>query len=109
MSAPVTVSPDTLTLTWVVAGGLILELLVLIVFLVRVAWWLSRRFTLIDAAFAASAREIAGVKADVSNDIAGRKVVAEARTDIALIKAAVAEFRERLDRIEAAQDARRQA
>ncbi|MFM8700006.1 MAG: hypothetical protein ACKOC1_01210 [Hyphomicrobiales bacterium] len=51
---------DTLTLTWVVAGSLILELLVLIVFLVRVAWWLSQRFTLIDATLAASAFHVLG-------------------------------------------------
>ena len=30
---------------------MVLELLVLIVFLVRVSWWLSHRFTMIDASF----------------------------------------------------------
>lgn len=109
MASPVNVSAETLTLTWVVAGSLILELLVLIVFLVRVAWWLSRRFTLIDATLAANARELSALEADVSNDIAGRKVVAEARTDIALIKAGMAEFRERIDRIETNLDARKHA
>ena len=53
--------------------------------------------------------EIVALKADVSNDIAGRKVVAEARTDIAQIKATLAEFRERIDRIEANQDGRKHA
>ena len=46
---------------------------------------------------------------DVSNDIAGRKVVAEARTDIAQMKATLAEFRERIDRIEANEDGRKHA
>ena len=80
-TAAVTVAPDAITITWVVAGGIIAELLILIVFLVRVAWWLSQRFTLIDASFAASAREIAAIRADVSNDIAGRKAVREGGED----------------------------
>jgi len=54
-AAAVTVAPETLTVTWLVAGGIIAQLLILIVFLVRVAWWLSHRFTLIDATLAASA------------------------------------------------------
>ena len=108
-AAPISVGADALTLTWVVVGSLILELLVLIVFLVRVAWWLSQRFTLIDATLAANAKEITAIKEDVSNDIAGRRVVAEARTDIAQIKATIGEFRERIDRIEANQDARKHA
>ena len=108
-AAAVTVAPETLTITWLVAGGIIAELLILIVFLVRVAWWLSQRFTLIDATLAANAKEIVALKADVSNDIAGRKVVAEARTDIAQIKATMAEFRERIDRIEANEDGRKHA
>ncbi len=54
------------------------------------AWWLSHRFTLIDATLAGNAKEIVALKTDVSNDIAGRKVVAEARTDIAQIKATLA-------------------
>lgn len=110
MSAtPISVGADALTLTWVVVGSLILELLVLIVFLVRVAWWLSQRFTLIDATLAANAKEIVAIKVDVSNDIAGRRVVAEARTDIAQMKATLAEFRERIDRLETNQDARKHA
>jgi hypothetical protein len=100
-AAAVTVAPETLTITWLVAGGIIAELLILIVFLVRVAWWLSHRFTLIDATLAGNAKEIGAIKIDVSNDIAGRKVVAEARTDIAQIKATLGEFRERIDRFEA--------
>jgi hypothetical protein len=108
-AAPVSVSADTLMLTWVVVGSLILELLVLIVFLVRVAWWLSQRFTLIDATLAGNAKEVLALKADVSNDIAGRKVVADARTDIAQIKVTLAEFRERVERIEAREDGRKQA
>lgn len=108
-AAPISVGADTLTLTWVVAGGLIVELLILIVFLVRVAWWLSHRFTLIDATLAANAKEITAIKEDVSNDIAGRRVVAEARTDIAQIKATMGEFRERIDRIEANEDGRKHA
>lgn len=75
----------------------------------RVAWWLSHRFTLIDATLAANAKEIMALKADVTNDIAGRKVVADARTDIAQIKATLSEFRERIDRIEANEDGRRHA
>jgi hypothetical protein len=108
-AAAVTVAPETLTITWLVAGGIIAELLILIVFLVRVAWWLSQRFTLIDATLAANAKEITRSRADVSNDIAGRKVVAEARTDIAQIKATLIEFRERIDRIEANEDGRKHA
>jgi hypothetical protein len=105
----IAVAPEALTLTWVVAGSLILELLVLIVFLVRVAWWLSQRFTLIDATLTANAKEIGAIKVDVSNDIAGRKVVAEARTDIAQMKATLAEFRERIDRLESNEDGRKHA
>jgi ABC-type multidrug transport system fused ATPase/permease subunit len=108
-AAPISVGADALTLTWVVVGSLILELLILIVFLVRVAWWLSQRFTLIDATLAANAKEITAIKEDVSNDIAGRRVVAEARTDIAQIKATMGEFRERIDRIEANEDGRKHA
>lgn len=108
-AAPISVGADALTLTWVVVGSLILELLILIVFLVRVAWWLSQRFTLIDATLAANAKEITAIKEDVSNDIAGRRVVAEARTDIAQMKATLAEFRERIDRIEANEDGRKHA
>ncbi len=108
-AAAVTVAPETLTITWLVAGGIIAELLILIVFLVRVAWWLSHRFTLIDATLAANAKEIVALKADVSNDIAGRKVVAEARTDIAQMKATLAEFRERIDRLESHEDGRKHA
>ena len=106
-AAPISVGADALTLTWVFVGSLILELLILIVFLVRVAWWLSQRFTLIDATLAANAKEITAIKADISNDIAGRRVVAEARTDIAQIKATMAEFRERIERTEANLDARK--
>ena len=47
----IAVAPEALTLTWVVVGSIVLELLVLIVFLVRVIWWLSPRFTMIDASF----------------------------------------------------------
>jgi hypothetical protein len=108
-AAAVTVAPEAITITWMVAGSIIAELLILIVFLVRVVWWLSQRFTLIDATFAANAREIAAIKADISNDIAGRKVVAEARTNIAQMKATLAEFRERIDRIEANEDGRNHA
>ena len=106
-AAPISVGADTLTLTWVVVGSLILELLILIVFLVRVAWWLSQRFTLIDATLAANAKEITAIKEDVSNDIAGRRVVAEARTDIAQIKATMGELRERIDRLESNEDGRK--
>jgi hypothetical protein len=108
-AAAVTVAPEALTITWLVAGGIIAELLILIVFLVRVAWWLSQRFTLIDATLAANAKEITAIKMDVSNDIAGRKVVAEARTDIAQIKATLGEFRERIDRLESNEDGRKHA
>lgn len=108
-AAPISVGADALTLTWVVVGSLILELLILVVFLVRVAWWLSQRFTLIDATLAANAKEITAIKEDVSNDIAGRRVVAEARTDIAQIKATMGEFRERIDRLESNEDGRRHA
>lgn len=108
-AAPISVGADALTLTWVVVGSLILELLILIVFLVRVAWWLSQRFTLIDATLAANAKEITAIEEDVSNDIAGRRVVAEARTDIAQIKATMGEFRERIDRLESHEDGRKHA
>lgn len=108
-AAPISVGADALTLTWVVVGSLILEMLILIVFLVRVAWWLSQRFTLIDATLAANAKEITAIKVDVSNDIAGRRVVAEARTDIAQMKATLAEFRDRIDRLESNEDGRKHA
>lgn len=108
-TVPVSAGAEALTLTWVVVGGLILELLILVVFLTRVAWWLSHCFTLIDATLAANEREVAALKADVSNDIAGRRVVAEARTDIAQIKATIGEFRERIERIEAIEDGRKHA
>jgi hypothetical protein len=74
-----------------------------------VARWLSQRFTLIDATLAANAKEITAIKEDVSNDIAGRRVVAEARTDIAQIKATMGEFRERIDRLESNEDGRKHA
>jgi len=61
----------------------------------------------IDASFAATAKEIAKLKADVSNDIAGRRAVAEAREDIACIKVTLAEFRERIDRLESHEDGRK--
>lgn len=48
-SPSIAVAPEALTLTWVVVGSLILELLVLIVFVVRVAWWLSQRFGALPA------------------------------------------------------------
>lgn len=108
-STAVSVAPATLTITWMLAGSVVVELLVLIVFLVRVAWWLSGRFTNIDANFAATAKEIAQIKSDVSNDIAGRRAVAEAREDIARIKATLAEFRERIDRLESHEDGRKRA
>ena len=108
-ASAVTVAPEAITITWMVAGSIIAELLILIVFLVRIAWWLSGRFALIDASFAANAREIAEIKVDVSNDIAGRKVVAEARTDIAQMKATLGEFRERIDRLENHEDERKHA
>jgi len=72
--------------------------------LVRAAWWLSGRFNDIDASFATTAKEIAQLKADISNDIAGRRAVTEAREDIARIKATVSELRERIDRLESHED-----
>lgn len=105
--AAIAVAPETLTVTWVVAGSVVVELLVLIVFLVRAAWWLSGRFTSIDASFAATAKEIAQIKSDVSNDIAGRRAVADAREDIARMKATLTEFRERIDRLESNEDRKR--
>jgi hypothetical protein len=56
-----------------------------------------------------NAKEIVALKADISNDIAGRRVVAEARTDIAQIKATMGEFRERIDRLESHEDGRKHA
>ena len=49
------------------------------------------------------------MKADIGNDIAGRRAVADARGDIAQIKATLIEFRERIDRIEANEDGRKHA
>ncbi len=108
-NAPISVGADTLTLTWVIIGSIVIEFLVLIVFLVRVAWWLSQRFTLIDASFMTVGKDVAQLKADIGNDIAGRRAVADARTDIAQMKATMAEFRERIDRIEANEDGRKHA
>ena len=105
----ITVAPEALTLTWVVVGSIVLELLVLIVFLVRVSWWLSHRFTMIDASFMTVGKDVAQLKADIGNDIAGRRAVADARGDIAQIKATLIEFRERIDRIEANEDGRKHA
>jgi hypothetical protein len=103
-TAAIAVAPETLTVTWMVAGGIAVEIFVLIVFLVRASWWLSGRFTSIDASFAATAKEIAQLKTDVGNDIAGRRAVAEAREDIARVKATLAELRERIDRLESHED-----
>ncbi len=105
----IAVAPEALTLTWVVVGSIVLELLVLIVFLVRVSWWLSHRFTMIDASFMTVGKDVAQLKADIGNDIAGRRAVADARGDIAQIKATLIEFRERIDRIEANEDGRKHA
>lgn len=105
----IAVSPEALTLTWVVVGSIVLELLVLIVFLVRVSWWLSHRFTMIDASFMTVGKDVAQLKADIGNDIAGRRAVADARGDIAQIKATLIEFRERIDRIEDNEDGRKHA
>lgn len=85
-------------------GSIVAELLVLIVFLTRAAWWLSGRFTSIDASFVAIAKEAAQIKADVCNDIAGRRAVTDAREDIARMKATVSELRERIDRLESQED-----
>ena len=49
------------------------------------------------------------MKADIGNDIVGRRVVADARGGIAQIKATLIEFRERIDRIEANEDGRKHA
>ena len=108
-SAPVIIGADEITLTWVVAGSIVLELLVLIVFLVRASWWLSHRFTMIDANFMTAGKDVAQLKADIGNDITGRPAVADARGDIAQIKATLVEFRERIDRIEANEDGRSRA
>ncbi len=105
----IAVAPEALTLTWVVVGSIVIELLVLIVFLVRVSWWLSHRFTMIDASFMTVGKDVAQLKADIGNDIAGRRAVADARGDIAQIKATLIEFRERIDRIEANEDVRKHA
>ena len=105
----IAVAPEALTLTWVVVGSIVVELLVLIVFLVRVSWWLSHRFTMIDASFMTVGKDVAQLKADIGNDIAGRRAVADARGDIAQIKATLVEFRERIDRIEANEDGRKHA
>lgn len=105
--AGLAVPPETLMITWMAAGGIVVELLFLVVFLARSAWWLSSRFTSIDASFAATAKEIAQLKSDVSNDIAGRRAVTEAREDIARMKAMLAEFRERIDRLESHEDGRK--
>jgi len=105
----IAIAPEALTLTWVVVGSIVLELLVLIVFLVRVSWWLSHRFTMIDASFMTVGKDVAQLKADIGNDIAGRRAVAAARGDIAQIKATLVEFRERIDRIETNEDGRKHA
>ena len=107
--SPISIGADALTLTWVVVGSIVLELFVLIVFLVRVSWWLSHRFTMIDASFMTVGKDVAQLKADIGNDIAGRRAVADARGDIAQIKATLVEFRERIDRIEANEDGRKHA
>ncbi|MFO0350964.1 MAG: hypothetical protein ACK51S_13685 [Alphaproteobacteria bacterium] len=98
--AGIAIAPEAITITWMVAGGIIVQLVLLVVFMVRITWWLSGRFAMIDAALAANAREAAAIKADVSNDIAGRKVVAKSRADIAQIKATLVALRERVDRLE---------
>ena len=82
-SPSIAVAPKALTRTWVVVGSIVVELLVLIVFLVRVSWWLSHRFTMIDASFMTVGKDVAQLKADIGSDIAGRRAVADARGDIA--------------------------
>lgn len=105
--AAIVIAPETLSITWVAAGALFVELLVLIVFLVRVAWWLSHRFTAIDAGFQVLGKDVAQLKADVSNDIAGRRVVAETRNDLTEMKTALRDLRERVGRLEEHEDERR--
>lgn len=93
-------------MSWLAVGGLLIELLVLIVFLVRVAWWLSHRFTAIDAGFGTLAKDVTQLKADVSNDIAGRRVVAETRNDLVEMKTALRDIRDRVSRLEDHEDQR---
>lgn len=108
-TATISIAPEALTLTWVLVGSIVFELIVIGVALARAAWWLSGRFTAIDAGFAATAKDIAQLKAEIGNDIAGRRAVAEARGDIAQMKATLVEFRERIDRLEANEDGRKHA
>jgi len=105
----VNVAPEALTLTWVLVGSIVFELVVIGLALARAAWWLSGRFTSIDAGFTATAKDIAQLKAEIGNDIAGRRAVADARGDIAQIKATLVEFRERIDRLESNEDGRKHA
>ncbi|MBE7183816.1 MAG: hypothetical protein INR68_05370 [Methylobacterium mesophilicum] len=107
MSIPIIVAPEALTITWLAVGGLVIELFVLIVFLVRVAWWLSHRFTAIDAGLGLLNKDVAQLKADVGNDIAGRKVVAETKNDLVEMKTALRDMRERVGRLENHEDGRR--
>ena len=55
------------------------------------------------------AKDVAQMKADIGNDIVGRRVVADARGGIAQIKATLIEFRERIDRLEFNEDGRKHA
>lgn len=107
MQPSIAIAPEALTITWVVVGSIILELFVLIVFLVRVSWWLSHRFTTIDANFLTVGKDVAQLKADISNDIAGRRVVAETRNDITELKTGFKDIRERVGRLEEHEDERR--
>ena len=109
MPSTVNVAPEALTLTWVLVGSIVFELVVIGLALARAAWWLSGRFTSIDAGFTATAKDIAQLKAEIGNDIAGRRAVADARGDIAQIKATLVEFRERIDRLESNEDGRKHA
>lgn len=64
---------------------------------------------MIDANFMTVGKDVAQLRADLGNDIAGRRAVAAVRGDIAQIKATLIEFRERIDRIEANVDTRKHA
>jgi hypothetical protein len=105
----IAIAPDSLTLTWVAVGSIVFELLVLIVFLVRVSWWLSQRFTLIEANFAQVGKELTRLETEIGNDIAGRRAVAESRNDIAELKVGLKNTSERLARLEENEDERRKA
>lgn len=77
-----------MTLTeWALLGGFVGEAIAIIAVLVKLVAWISSGQARIEA-------KLEALEEKVENDIAGRRVVAELRTDVAELKGSFAELRE---------------